>query len=292
MRRRRFLGFIVLLTLILGNSSCRETPAPKLQKKPDFEIRRLTAASQIPKLNQPVAVLLLGSDSRSEDFGGRSDAIILAYINPATRRAALVSFPRDSRLAIPGRGVRKINDAMAFGGPQLAARAIESYSGIKINYYAAATFKGFIRMIDRLGGLQITIEKSINDRWAGAFLPAGAQRLNGGQVLAYSRARHIPGGDFSRAAHQQHILVALFEQLSSYNSPFDMLNYISIFSGDSLTNLTAKDLFLLGGTILSLRKESIERTVLKGSTASIGGGSYVILDESSARQVFARLKTL
>lgn len=292
MKLRRVVGFIALLALILGNFSCRETPAPELQKKPDFEISRLTEVSQIPKFNQPVTVLLLGSDSRSEDFGGRSDAIILAYINPSTRRAILVSFPRDSRLAIPGKGVRKINDAMAFGGPQLAARAIESYSGIKINYYAVATFKGFVRMIDGFGGLQITIEKSINDRWAGAFLPAGAQRLNGGQALAYSRSRHIPGGDFSRAAHQQHILTALFEQMSPYNSPFDILNFISIFSGNSLTNLTAKDLFLLGGAILSTKKESIERIVLKGSTASIGGGSYVILDETNARQVFARLKTM
>lgn len=279
-----------LLSLIGGSFLYQEVA--RAREKDLFKIGRLSDVSEMPGLNQPVTILLLGSDSRSEDFGGRSDAIILVHINPVTRRAALVSFPRDSRVAIPGRGARKINDALAFGGPQLAAQTIQSYSGLKINYYAVATFKSFVRMIDQVGGLQITIEKSINDKWAGAFLPAGAQRLNGGQALAYSRSRHIPGGDFARAAHQQHILVALFEQLHSQNSFFDIFNFISIFKPNSLTNLTIRDMFLIGRAALSLKRANIEATVLKGSTASIGGGSYVILDESNARQVFARLRKL
>ncbi len=241
---------------------------------------------------RPITILLLGSDSRTEDIGGRSDAIMLIKVNPISKKAILVSFPRDARINIPGYGATRINNAMAYGGPQLAVRTIENYSGISIDYFAVTTFKGFVRMMDNIGGLQITINEPIHDRFAGAFLPAGFQKLNGGQVLAYSRARHIPGGDLTRASHQQHIVTALFEQLQNHNSAFDILNLIPLITKNITTNLSAKEMFILAKGVFSVKRENVEAIVLPGYMKTIGGASYIILNTSKAEEVFEKVKTL
>lgn len=286
----KVIGFSVISFLVLCFvSSCQIKPKPE-QKYP-IKIERVRQSSGWAD-KRTVTILLLGSDSRTEDIGGRSDAIMLIKINPQTGKAALVSFPRDSRINVPGYGSTKINNALAYGGPRLAVRTIENYSGISIDYFAVATFKGFVRMMDSIGGLQITIEEPINDRFAGAFLPAGPQRLNGGQVLAYSRARHIPGGDLGRAAHQQHIVIALFEQLQTQNTTFDILKLLPIITGNITTNLSAKEMFLLAKAVFGVRKKDIKATVLPGGTSTIGGASYVILNTAKAREIFERFKAL
>jgi len=280
---------IIFVSLALLGVSC----SPKVEEESlePIRIERVSEASAWSG-KRSFTVLLLGSDSRSEDIGGRSDAIMLVRINPQTGRAALVSFPRDSRVNVPGFGLTKINNAMAYGGPRLTVRTIKIYSGISIDYYAVTTFKGFVRMMDRIGGLQINIKERINVRFAGAFLPPREQRLNGGQILAYSRARHIPGGDLGRAAHQQHVVIALFEQSQPKSSVFDLMQLIASISSNVSSDLTVREMFYLGKAVFSVSRENIEATVLAGSTQTIGGASYVILNTAEARKVFERVKAL
>lgn len=286
-RQGRKVFIFITLALALFSFAAKRAEEPS----EPIRIERVSEASEWTG-KRPFTVLLLGSDSRSEDIGGRSDAIMLVKVNPLTGRAALVSFPRDSRVNVPGFGLTKINNAMAYGGPRLAVRTIETYSGISINYYAVTTFKGFVRMMDRVGGLQITIKERINDRFAGAFLPPGEQRLNGGQVLAYSRARHIPGGDFGRAAHQQHVAIALYEQSSLKFSDFLLMELMANVSSNVVTDLGAREMFYLAKAVLSVPRENIEATVLPGGTQTMGGASYVILNTAEARKVFERVKAL
>ncbi|MEW6189769.1 MAG: LCP family protein [Actinomycetota bacterium] len=286
---RKILCLLLLFLLALLGLCCKQQ-IKTLRKKPPIKIHRRIKVSLDSHSKEPVRILLLGSDSRTESIAGRSDAIILVQINPSTQSATLVSFPRDSRVYIPGRGYGKINSAMAFGGPVLTVRTVENYSGLQIHYYMVTTFNGFMRMIQSLGGVQITLNKPLYDRWAGANLPAGPQRLDPGQALAYCRARHIPGGDLGRAAHQQHLLVAIFEQESHKNSPFDLLNWLPIVISNCETNLSNKEMFQLARLVVSVKRENIETIVLPGRTGSAGGASYVFLDQSVAGRVFQKLK--
>src|SRR3954468_8246670 len=67
---------------------------------------------------KPQTILLIGSDKRAKgarDYAGltdaRSDTLILVRLDPANKRTAMLSIPRDLKVTIPGRGEAKINEA-------------------------------------------------------------------------------------------------------------------------------------------------------------------------------------
>ena len=60
---------------------------------------------------------------------------MLLYV-PPTGRAALISVPRDSYVAIPGHGKNKINASYALGGPELLVETVEQNTGLHVDGFA------------------------------------------------------------------------------------------------------------------------------------------------------------
>lgn len=231
-------------------------------------------------------ILLLGSDSRSDSIKGRSDSIMVVRIDPKNKSVKMVSFPRDARVRISGRGFNKINAAFAYGGPELAVKTIEDYANIKIDGYVAANFRGFIGAVNNLEGVQITLDKKIHDRQAGPFLNAGPQRLNGLEALAMARSRKaVQNGDFGRAANQQKIVKAFIEQ-EQKKSTREMLSKTVRVLPNFKTNVSLLKLISLGLAVRDIQGSDIEGVVLSGSTKTIGGASSIVLDDGFARNAF------
>lgn len=239
---------------------------------------------------KPFNILILGSDSRTESYTGRADAIMIVHVDPQENSSTLVSFPRDSRVPIPGRGSNKINAAMSYGGPELAVKAVENYSKLKIDFYAVATFKSFVRIINSFNGVQVFVDQPINDRFAGPPVPGGNQRLDGLRALAYARSRKkVKGGDFGRAAHQQNIMISLCKQESQL-SPAEFLKMIPTLITNIKTNVSYKDLFKMGLLLPKIESNKVKSYVLKGGTGSVGGSSSVILNHAEAQEIFSKLR--
>lgn len=190
-------------------------------------------AAAIPEWDgkERITILLLGIDRR-EDEATRSDTMILVNIDPVTKRAAMLSIPRDLKVIIPGYGVHKINAAYAFGdadqvpggGPGLTIRTIEANFGITVNHYAQVDFAGFVKIVDTLGGLTIDVPYPIKDdlypgpgnQYMRIYFQAGWQHMDGERVLEYARTRHADG-DGRRSARQQQVLLSLREQAVGLN---------------------------------------------------------------------------
>ena len=58
---------------------------------------------------------------------------------------ALMSLPRDLKVAIPGHGTDKINAAYTLGGPKLTIKTVKQLTGLAINHYVDVSFRGFAR---------------------------------------------------------------------------------------------------------------------------------------------------
>src|ERR1700730_1706186 len=93
-------------------------------------------------LTQRTNVLIMGLDRTVSDKNptivypvSRTDTLIAATFDPASRRVSLLSIPRDTRASIPGHGTTKINAAHAWGGQQLATRATENLLGVRPPHY-------------------------------------------------------------------------------------------------------------------------------------------------------------
>jgi LCP family protein required for cell wall assembly len=196
-------------------------------------------------------ILILGSDARPKGSkepganpGGpsRSDTIMLWRVGGG--HAARLSIPRDTVVPIPGHGAQKINAAYAFGGAALSIKTIEQYLGIPINHVVEVDFTNFPKLVDALGGVDVTTGRVCSEINGGTRnggitlnLPAGTNHLNGTQALALARTRknscNPAENDLTRARRQQQILSAMKGSMLSPMS-FVRLPWISWYTPKTL----------------------------------------------------------
>ncbi len=167
-----------------------------------------------------INVLVLGVDERADDVG-RSDTSFVVTLDTEAKKITVLSVPRDSRVKIAGHGWDKINHAFAFGGLSLSKSTVENLLGVPIDYTVTVDFKGFIRMIDALGGITIDVEKRMrysdpydDDGGLVIDLHPGVQKLSGKEAIKYVRYRDEEG-DIGRVARQQKFLKAVLKELAS-----------------------------------------------------------------------------
>ncbi|MEO7369565.1 MAG: LCP family protein, partial [Ilumatobacteraceae bacterium] len=67
--------------------------------------------------------------------GERSDTIMVIRLDPATKRSAVLSFPRDLWVKIPGHGTQRINGAYRRDDPQLLIDTIQTEFGVPIDHF-------------------------------------------------------------------------------------------------------------------------------------------------------------
>ncbi|MGW1076302.1 LCP family protein [Streptomyces sp. NPDC002537] len=181
-------------------------------------------------------ILLLGSDSRAgangkygEDQGGaRSDTAMLVHLAKGRKTAVVVSIPRDTMVARPacptgeGSGTEQaadpvmFNSAYAVGGAACAVKTVEQISGVRVDHYIDLDFTGFKKLVDAVGGVDITTDKAIHDRQSHLDLEAGTHHLGGEQALGLVRTRHGigDGSDLGRIGLQQLFMASLAGQLN------------------------------------------------------------------------------
>lgn len=174
----------------------------------------------------PQTLLLLGSDRRwrdTDDDPPHSDTLMLVRIDPGQEATTVLSLPRDLRVAIPGHGVRKINDAYGLGGPALTLETVQQVTGLEINHIVNVNFRGFRRAIDLFDCFYVDVDRRyfhsnagvpIGQRYDAIDIEPGYQRLCGVDALDYVRYRHTDS-DITRAARQQDFLRAAKDQVST-----------------------------------------------------------------------------
>jgi LCP family protein required for cell wall assembly len=179
-------------------------------------------------------VLVLGTDQRpkgskepganTSDKGSRSDTMMLWRIGGGVSRR--LSIPRDTVASIPGYGSTKINAAYAYGGPALAIKTVEQFTGIKINHLIVVNLANFPKFIDAIGGVDVTTGRICSEISGGAanggfslFLKPGSHQLTGIQALTLARTRentcNAASNDLTRDGYQQKILNSIKSKLLS-----------------------------------------------------------------------------
>ncbi len=199
-------------------------------------------------------VLLLGIDSRGDiDSSGlkNTDSIMVVSYDPKQHALFMLSFPRDLYVKFPGTYYHnKINAVYAYGervkqgkGFDYITKVVEELSGLKIQYYAMINFDAFRKIIDRLGGIDVYVERSFVDYsyptenygYKTVRFKKGWQHFNGEQALEYARSRKAAGpegSDFARARRQQKVIQAIVDKIKKQGIKdpkffYDLLKIVS-----------------------------------------------------------------
>src|SRR5579872_4703206 len=109
-----------------------------------------------------ITVVAMGLTQRTNE-PARTDTLLVMDINPSNHHVNMLSVPRDLWVDIPGYGYGKLAIAYELGGPKLAAYTLERDLQIPVDYTMAMTFRGFIKLIDAMGGVDVNVPRELND---------------------------------------------------------------------------------------------------------------------------------
>ncbi len=215
-----------------------------------------------------VHVLLVGVDKDTTGTS-RSDTMIVASIKKDVIK--LTSLLRDTGVSIPGRsGTYRLNAAYAYGGIDLLLKTINHNFGLNITRYAMVDYDSFPKIIDRLGGVTLTVsdaEANEINRNVGGLLYMDVQkgvlpydegyalyqsellskggeniRLDGLQTLGYARIRSLDS-DYGRTNRQRKVLSAIIDQAKKH--PLKLLGTAQTALSEINTNMNALEIVSL-----------------------------------------------
>lgn len=112
-----------------------------------------------------ITVLLLGNAGGAYDGATLTDSLIVASFDPETKKAVLISIPRDLWIndieekvnAVYQAGLKKDN------GLGFAKEEIGKIVGIPIDYAMRLDFSGFVKAVDLVGGVEVDVPKTFDD---------------------------------------------------------------------------------------------------------------------------------
>jgi LCP family protein required for cell wall assembly len=178
----------------------------------------------------------------SDDGGYNTNTLILVHVS-ADDKVVAFSIPRDDWVpfnGVPGYSHIKIKEAYGLtkqyvaqklanqgvgdrkeletkgreAGRAATVRAVRSLTGVPIDYFAEINLAGFYDLAQTLGGVDVCLNHAVYDSYSGADFPAGPQRLNASQALAFVRQRHgLENGDLDRTHRQQAFISSVMREL-------------------------------------------------------------------------------
>lgn len=199
--------------------------------------------------------LLLGKDVDSSN----TDTLIVVSYDTENQKIGMVSIPRDTAVTREWSKMPKINAAFHSkkAGPEVLKEEIKTTFGIPIDYYVHVDLKGFVALVDELGGVDIEVPLDMNydDPYQDLHihLNAGMQHLNGQQTMQAVRYRHdnddSPNykanqwySDVQRGEFQRQVLVELAKKVISWNSIPKVTSFLELFNTYVKTDLSMQDM--------------------------------------------------
>lgn len=262
--------------------------------------------------NKPIALVLLGLDTRPETGSMNTDVMMVASFNPKTKTATVVSIPRDSDLDLDGYKKHKANgyfSAFSREGrneKNLEGDAVTAYArdetrlmlsrffDIKIDYTAVIDFRGFVDVVDALGGVDVTVDKDMryvdNADGTNIDLKKGVQELDGEQALGFVRYRKSNRGtaessDFERNDRQSQVLGAITDRMKSLGTVAKIDGILDAVGDNMRTDIPEAQIENIIKTYFGINRSNIRFIPLEGEWKS----PYVNLDVEKLAEAKAAL---
>lgn len=225
-------------------------------------------------------ILLVGVDSRSRDFSGRSDTILLLSLSSSG--SYLISIPRDSYVYLKDKGrYDKINHSYAYGGVDSLEDAVGRLLDIKIDNYAVINFYNFVDLINSVGGIEVEVPFSFKEKGLKGetiSFTKGKMVLDGDEALAYVRMRKSDSrGDVGRNERQKQVIHSFMDKVISIEGIKNGVSIYNTYKKMVKTDLSVWDIPKYIGYVAEI--SNIKSITLYGRGEKIKGVYYMILDK-------------
>ncbi len=265
-------------------------------------------ATVLNSTDERTNVALLGIGGQAHEGGELTDSILIASIHHPSKIPTLISIPRDIYLTSARAKINSIyyygEQAEAGTGLTKLQSALTEVTGLPIHYSLLLDFSGFIKAIDAVGGITVTVDRAFDDykypipgkenaepeseRYEHLRFEAGAQKMDGVTALKFVRSRHAlgdEGTDFARSARQQKVIKAFISSLISTDTIFNTARITTLRSAlSSSIKTNIEDSLLSSFTKLglslnfdSLHSVSITDLLSNPKNLAPYGGAWVLI---------------
>lgn len=263
-RQKITLGLVLIAVFMVGFTSTYFT----LKLSGVFASTPLPANDSISPTASPIPIVfapapeilpekgvyntvLLGYGGAGHEGSLLTDSIIVIHIDTNKKTAAMISIPRDLWVS----GNRKINAEASVNGFQNEGGVIKNVTGLPTDYFVSVDFGGFVKLINNLGGIRVTVPKTFDDplypitglenetcgktadeinalkakysdyqleiqftcRYEHLHFDKGPTNLDGTTALKFVRSRH-GDSDFGRSERQFAVLKGVLTKLVSLHA--------------------------------------------------------------------------
>ena len=198
-------------------------------------------------------LLISGIDTRGDvSTVSRSDVNMIVSVNPRTGKILLTSIPRDYYVQLHNvNGIRDKLTHSGLYGVNMTVETLEDLFGIEIDYYLRLNFDSTEKIINAVGGIDITPDTTFKaahntEKRTCYFTAYETIHVDGACGLAYARTRKAySDGDFHRILNQQEVLVGIIDKLISSRSYSAYTNFLSVAKGSIETNIPNSQIYKL-----------------------------------------------
>ncbi|WP_240633176.1 LCP family protein [Paenibacillus montanisoli] len=310
--RRLMVVFLVILIGIAGYLAylVKVSKDALLDITTDADPSVTVSANQSVKV-KPVAIMLLGVDTRKETGSLNTDVMMVAAFNPSTKSAVVVSIPRDSKIELDGYKPRKANsyysrfvalahdDGLKGKEAEIQAKQdlrkmFSAYFGIPIDYTTTINFQGFVDVVDALGGVEVDVDMDMryvdNADGTDIDLKKGHQNLSGDDALDFVRYRKSNDGtnmssDFDRNRRESQVLGEIADKLKSFSSVTKIAGVIKAVGSNMRMDIPPSEVENMMKTYFGISKTDITFIPLEGEWHS----PYVQLNDAKLEEAKAAL---
>lgn len=212
----------------------------------DKKVEDKIPASSMALTKEPFVVFFGGNDEEGDLYlEGKTDVCMIVTVNPNTHQVAIVSLPRDSYVNNPVFGYGDKLTHLGMQGIHNTLEGLNDYLGQNINNYVVINFTTFRNIINALGGVDVYNEYEFT-ALNGQYFPEGMIHLEGEYALMFVRERYsLPDGDFGRNHHQQQVMQAMIDKITSPEVIVHVDDLLDALEGTFLTNLTSDSIYAM-----------------------------------------------
>jgi LCP family protein required for cell wall assembly len=231
---------------------------------------------------EPKFLLVVGSDARpgEDPLRSRADSLHVVSLDPSTGQGAIVGIPRDSYVTTPDGLTDKFTSVLSRRGVDSLLATAEMVTSLPIDGYVLTGFAGFTSLVDAFGGFTLDVPFAMSDTSSQAYFQPGDQQMNGAKALAFSRDRHLAGGDFTRSLDQGLVMIAGLEavQLLGYGR---LPALLEMLTANATTDLDAASLLTLTAGVYELDVSATPNVVVDGTLDTVDGADIVRLTDEA-----------
>ena len=191
---------------------------------------------KLPVSDNRTNFLVMGVGGGSHTGADLTDTMAVVSVRADTPDVAVITIPRDLWIQSLKAKINTMyyygEEKQVGGGFILAKSTVSEVLGIPIHFAALIDFLGFEKLIDVIGGVEINVLNSFEDklypiagkendtcescRYKTIKFDAGYQSMSGSTALKFARSRNSEsdeGSDFARSKRQEQVMKAVREKI-------------------------------------------------------------------------------